>query len=274
MRLRFLLPIILSAAGACTTVQTTMPGAIGVERKQSFLVSSQDVEAAASESYQQLVMAGRQKGSLNANRAQHDRVKAIADRLIGQTAVFRADAARWSWDVSVLTSESVNAACMAGGKIIVFTGLLEKLDLTDAELAAVLGHEIAHALREHSREKVSNAYAQRFVLAGIGLATGLGQVSLQLVNAVSEVTFSLPNSRQMGTEADYIGLELMARAGFDPTAAVTFFEKLAREGGSSGPAFLSTHPQNEARAADLRANIARVMPLYVAALNRVSSIRN
>jgi predicted Zn-dependent protease len=157
---------------------------------------------------------------------------------------------------------------MAGGKIIVFTGLLEKLNLSDAELAAVLGHEIAHALREHSREKISNTYAQQLLIAGIGAAAGVGEGGLRLASAVSEVTFGLPNSRQMETEADHIGLELMARAGYDPNAAVSFFEKLAREGGSGGPSFLSTHPQSADRAADLRANIARVMPLYQSATSR------
>jgi predicted Zn-dependent protease len=268
MRLRFVYPIILIIAGACTTVQTTMPGAIGVERQQSFLVSAEDVEQAAAQSYQQLVAAGGEKGAINVNRSQYDRVKSIADRLIEQTSVFRPDARQWSWEVNVLADDSVNAACMAGGKIIVFTGLLEKLNLTDAELAAVLGHEIAHALREHSREKVSNTYAQQLVIAGIGAAAGVGQGGLRLASVISEVTFGLPNSRQMETEADHIGLELMARAGYDPNAAVSFFEKLAREGGSGGPSFLSTHPQSADRAADLRANIARVMPLYQAASSR------
>ena len=268
MRFRFTCAILLSIVGGCTTAQTTQSGAIGVERRQSFLVSSQAVESAAAESYQLLVDEGRQKRTLNADMSQYERVRGIADRLIAQTAVFRADAPQWSWDVNVFSDDSINAACMAGGKIIVFTGIIEKLDLTDAELAAVLGHEIAHALREHSREKVSSAYAQQFLIAGIGFATGIGSVSLQLVNLVSRVTFTLPNSRQMETEADHIGLELMARAGYDPNAAVTFFEKLAPESGSGGPAVLSTHPQNAARAADLRANIARVMPLYLAATSR------
>lgn len=268
MRVRFACAILLTFAGGCTTAQTTQSGAIGVERRQSFLVSSQTVETAAADSYQQLVDEGRQEHTLNADASQYERVRSIADRLIAQTGVFRADAPQWAWEVNVFSDESINAACMAGGKIIVFTGIIEKLDLSDAELAAVLGHEIAHALREHSREKVSRAYAQSFLIAGIGFATGIGGGSLQLVSLVSRVTFTLPNSRQMETEADHIGLELMARAGYDPNAAVSFFEKLARESDSGGPAFLSTHPQNAARAADLRANIARVMPLYLAAPTR------
>jgi predicted Zn-dependent protease len=260
-----LVPALSLFAAACMTVQTTMPGAIGVERKQSFLVSADEVNNASAQSYNQMVATGRQKGEINTDSAALRRVRAVADRLIPQVGVFRADAARWMWEVNVMTTDQINAFCMAGGKIMVYTGLIQKLNATDDELAAVMGHEIAHALREHSREKISNTYAQQLGLAVLGAVTG-NRGAVQLAGAVSQVTFQLPNSREMETESDRIGLELMARAGYNPNAAVTFFRKLGQASGNNGPAFLSTHPQSDARAKDLEAYIPRVMPFYQMAM--------
>jgi predicted Zn-dependent protease len=262
MKLKILLvPVLSLCAAACMTVQTTMPGAIGVERRQSFLVSADEVNEAAAESYSQMVASGRQKGEINTDQAALRRVRAVADRLIPQVGVFRPDAAQWTWEVNVMKTDDINAFCMAGGKIMVYTGLIEKLNATDDELAAVMGHEIAHALREHSREKISSNYAQQIGLTVLGVVTG-SRGTVALANAVTQVTFQLPNSREMETEADRVGLELMARAGYNPNAAVTFFRKLGQASGSNGPAFLSTHPQSEERARDLQALIPRVMPLY------------
>ncbi len=262
MKLKTILVLMLgSAVAACMSVQTTMPGAIGVERKQSFLVSAEEVNNAASQSYNQMVSSGRQKGEINSDQAALRRVRAVADRLIPQVGVFRPDAVQWMWEVNVMTTDDINAFCMAGGKIMVYTGLIEKLNATDDELAAVMGHEIAHALREHSREKISNNYAQQIGLSVLGVVTG-SRGAVQLANAVSQVTFQLPNSRGMETESDRIGIELMARAGYNPNAAISFFRKLGQASPSSGPSFLSTHPQSEERAKDLEALIPRVMPFY------------
>lgn len=250
---------------ACSTVQTTNPGAIGVTRKQYMLVSEQDVEKGAQVAYQQELDTAGKKGALNANAAQLQRVKAIADRLIPQTANFRPDALQWQWAVNVQTNPELNAYCMPGGKIMVYSGIIDKLQLTDAELATVLGHEMAHALREHTRERVSRAYAQQLGLAALAVATGAGETTLQLANQISQVTFTLPHSREQEAEADRIGLELMARAGYDPNAAVALWEKMTREAGRSGPAFLSTHPASGDRIKDLQSNIPRVLPLYQAA---------
>jgi predicted Zn-dependent protease len=154
---------------------------------------------------------------------------------------------------------------MPGGKIMVYTGLIQKLNATDAELAAVIGHEIAHALREHSRERISRAYAEQLALAGIAVATGAGQNTMALASQVSQVTFSLPHSREQEAEADRIGLELMARAGYDPNEAVTLWKKMSQLSSGGPPEFLSTHPSSESRIHDLEKNIPRVMPLYLAA---------
>ena len=130
--------------------------------------------------------------------------------------------------MNVQSTDDVNAYCMPGGKIMVYTGLIEQLHATDAELAAVIGHEIAHALREHSRERISRAYAEQLALAGIAVATGASNTTMQLASQVSAVTFQLPHSREQEAEADRIGLELMARAGYDPNAAISLWQKMGK----------------------------------------------
>jgi predicted Zn-dependent protease len=246
---------------ACQTVQTTQPGAVGVERKQIMLVSEEQVEKGAQEAYGQELAKAKTQGALNSNQALYQRVQKISQRLIPHTAVFRPDATQWKWEVNVQTSEDVNAYCMPGGKIMVYTGLAEQLNATDAELAAVIGHEIAHALREHSRERISRAYAEQLALAGVAVATGASQSTMQIASQVSAVTFTLPHSREQEAEADRIGLELMARAGFDPNASISLWQKMGKLGGG-GPEFLSTHPSSGSRIKDLQTNVPRVMPLY------------
>ncbi|HEY4367091.1 MAG TPA: M48 family metallopeptidase [Steroidobacteraceae bacterium] len=258
-RLAIVLFALLGAA--CQTVQTTRPGAIGVERKQQMLVSEAEVEKGAQLAYQQELDKARQQGALNVDRKSYDRVQAISQKLIPQTTVFRPDAAQWKWEVNVQTTKDVNAYCMPGGKIMVYTGLMDQLNATDAELAAVIGHEIAHALREHSRERMSREYAEQLALAGLAIATGAGETTMQLANQVASVTFTLPHSREQEAEADRIGLELMARAGYDPNAAVVLWQKMAKLD-ASGPEFLSTHPSSDSRIRDLQANVPKVMGLY------------
>lgn len=266
MRIRTLLiAAVAILATGCQTVQTTQPGAIGIDRRQMMLVSAQEIDAGAKVAYDQELQKARAGGVLNQDQKAYQRVQAIAKRLIPQTSTFRADAPRWQWEVNVETSDDVNAYCMPGGKIMVYTGLIDQLKATDAELAAVIGHEIAHALREHSRERISRAYAEQLALAGLAVATGAGQSTMEIASQISAVTFTLPHSREQETEADRIGLELMARAGYDPNAAVTLWQKMSKLGGG-GPEFLSTHPSGESRIRDLEGNIPRVLPLYRAAV--------
>jgi predicted Zn-dependent protease len=252
--------------GGCETVQTTAPGVVGVEREQKMLVSTEQVDEGAAKAYAQELAKARKQGVLNENPKQVARVREIANRLIPQVRVFREDAVNWDWQINVQTGKDVNAYCMPGGKIMVYTGLIEKLELTDAELAAVIGHEIAHALREHSRERISRAYAQQLVLAGAAVAAGVGGRTLDLANQVATVTFQLPHSREQEAEADRMGLELMARAGYDPNAAVSVWQKMGKESSGGPPEFLSTHPSSASRIRDLEANVPRVLPLYNAAL--------
>lgn len=259
---RILLVGLALACAACQTVQTTQPGAIGVERKQLMLVSEEQVAKGAQEAYQQELTKARSAGALNANQEQYKRVQRISQRLIPHTAVFRPDATQWQWEINVQTSEDVNAYCMPGGKIMVYTGLIEELDATDAELAAVIGHEIAHALREHARERASEQLGAQVLVSGAVMAIGGGQASADLGNLFYKSFFGLPNSRLHETEADRIGVELAARAGYDPRAAISLWRKMGSQGGASGPEFLSTHPSPATRLADLEVYSERVMPLY------------
>jgi predicted Zn-dependent protease len=257
--------VVALLATACQTVQTTQPGAIGVDRKQMMMVSAEKVDQGAKVAYDQEVSKARAARALNIDKQEYERVQQISQRLIPQTKVFRPDAGGWSWEVNVQNSEDVNAYCMPGGKIMVYTGLIDTVKPTDAELAAVIGHEIAHALREHSRERLSRAYAEQVVLAGVAVATGMEQTTMELASQISAVTFTLPHSREQEAEADRIGLELMARAGYDPNAAVTLWQKMSKLGGGGPPEFLSTHPSGESRIRDLEKNVPRVLPLYQAA---------
>jgi len=251
---------------ACTPIQTTSGGAVGVERKQYALVSEAQVEESASIAYAQETQKAAQKGALNINRAETDRVRRIAARLIPATGTFRTDAPGWKWEVNVETSDELNAYCMPGGKIMVYTGLIEKLKLSDDELATVMGHEISHALREHGRERVSRQLGQEAVLSlGAALLGVNSDAAVGLANQVATVTFQLPHSREQESEADRLGLELMARAGYNPNAAVSLWQKMQSTGGGGPPQFLSTHPSGATRIADIQALIPRVMPLYQSA---------
>lgn len=249
-------------ATGCTAVQTTGQGAIGVDRKQYMMVSEQQVEQGAVESYRQELATAQKQGALNTDPQQLARVRAIGNRLIPQTTAFRPDARDWQWEINVQKTDELNAYCMPGGKIMVYSGIIDQLQLSDAEIAAIVGHEIAHALREHTRERVSRSYAQQLGLGVLAAVTGAGEASLQLASQISQVTFGLPHSREQETEADRIGLELMSRAGYDPHAAISLWQKMSRKAGNGGPAFLSTHPSSDSRINDLQAGLTKVLPLY------------
>jgi predicted Zn-dependent protease len=255
----------LALAGCKSTTQS---GAVGIERKQTLLLSSGEVNNAAAQSYRKIVADATRKGLLNRNPQEVERVRAVAKRLIPATAAFRSDAPGWQWEVNVLTSKEVNAWCMPGGKIAVYTGLLEKLQLTDDELAAVMGHEIAHALREHGRERASEQLATAAVIGIAGAVLGAPTGATDLASIVADLTISRPNSRTHEMEADRIGVELAARAGYNPRGAVTVWQKMAKASDGEPPQFLSTHPSTENRISDLEVYAARVDPLYQQARKR------
>jgi predicted Zn-dependent protease len=259
----FLAAALLSAG--CQTIETTQPGAVGVERHQRMLVSTEQMHASAENAYGQMMAEAKAKGVLNRDAAQLKRVRNVAKRLIPQTGAFRKDAPDWNWEANVISVKEVNAWVMPGGKMAVYSGLIEGLQLSDDELAAVMGHEMAHALREHGRERASHAMAQGLAISVIGAVAGLPAGAQDLSQMVLDLTFNLPNSRTHESEADRIGVELAARAGYDPRAAVSLWEKMQKAGGAQPPQFLSTHPSHEARLSELRTYAERVLPLYQSA---------
>jgi predicted Zn-dependent protease len=265
-RRRFAWITVALLLGACASVETTESGTVGVDRRQSMsaLVSEEEIDRGAAEAYAQVLAEARAKNALNRDAGQVARVRTVAQRLIAQTATFRPDAPSWKWEVNVLTTSDLNAWCMPGGKIAVYSGLIERLQLTDAELAAVMGHEIAHALREHGRERASRAVSQGVALGVLGAVTGIGDTGLNLAQLALEVTLNLPNSRTHEVEADRIGVELAARGGYDPHAAVTLWQKMGQAAQGGPPKWLSTHPAREDRLRDLQEYADKVMPLYQA----------
>jgi predicted Zn-dependent protease len=249
----------------CQTVDTTKGGVVGVDRDQRMMVSAEEVNAGAQKAYAQMMAEAQKKGLLDKDPAQVQRVQAITKRLVAQTGVFRPDAAKWPWEVHVISIDEVNAWCMPAGKMAMYSGLIQKLNATDDEIAAVMGHEISHALREHSREQISRQMGTQMGIGLVGALFGIGELGQSVAGQVAHVSLNLPNSRQAEVEADRIGVELAARAGFDPNAAVSLWEKMSKVGGGQPPKWLSTHPPHEDRINDLRAYAQKVMPLYTAA---------
>lgn len=258
-----LITALLLVLGGCAS--TTKSGEVGVQRKQFLLVSSQQAEAGAAQFYAQEMQKYSSKRALNTNPQQTARVREIASHLIDQAGAFRPDTRNWKWEVNVITSKELNAYCAAGGKMAVYSGLIDTLHLTDDEIAAVMGHEIAHALREHTREAMSESLAQQVGVSVVASLAGLGQGGTNLLANATHVAIGLPFSRQKEREADEIGIELMARAGYDPHSALSVWRKMMANGGGRPPEFLSTHPDPANRIRDIEAHLPRVMPLYEAA---------
>ena len=256
--------VLLAIAVLQGCASTTNSGAIGLQRSQLMLISSDAINAQAAKGFQQLTADARSKKKLNTDAALTQRVRRIGYDLIAHVDVFRPDARNWAWEINVFDSDDINAFCAPGGKIGVYTGIIQKLRLSDDELAAVMGHEMAHALREHSREQASQKTISSLITSTIAAAAG---VPGELMDAGSQMLVHLPNSRAMELESDVIGLELMARAGYDPRNASSIWKKMQQVNGTSkGPAFLSTHPAGADRIQELDAYVPKVLPLYEAAL--------
>jgi predicted Zn-dependent protease len=258
----------LLTLGGCQS--TTAGGAVGAQRSQLLLVSSDELEASAAQGYTKMKQEAAGKGALNPDPAMLQRVQIIAKRLQPHTAVFRADALNWKWEVNVLGSKQLNAFCMPGGKIMFYSGLITQLSLTDDEIAVVMGHEIAHALREHSREQMSQAIAAQTAIELGSALLGLGSTSSELASQGYQAFIATKFSRTDESEADTIGLELTARAGYNPRAAISLWRKMmqANSGGGRPPEFLSTHPAEENRIGQIEALLPTVMPLYEKARQR------
>ncbi len=234
------------------------------------LASSDEVEALAVKQYEALKReAASQRALAPPDYPPLQRLRAVAQRLIAQTGRYNERARRWQWEVNLIGSKQVNAFCMPGGKIAFFTGIIDQLKLDDNEVAAVMGHEMAHALREHGRERVGKARAAQWVTLGASVFSqilGYGDLGGQLASGGSQLML-LKYGREDELEADALGLELAARGGYDPRAAVSLWQKMGRQSRkqSGSPQWLSTHPSNEARLRDIERRLPAAMDLYKSA---------
>jgi predicted Zn-dependent protease len=263
MKFTPILTLLVAIAALVACQSTPVTG-----RKQLMLVSEQQAIDASTQAYSQTLQPLAKQGKLNDNPALKARVDNITARLIPQAIKYRPETEAWDWQVNVIDDpKTLNAWCMAGGKMAIYTGIIDQLKLTDDEIAQVMGHEIAHALAKHTAERMSVAVAQQTALqigaAILGTGSLGSQVALQAAAAATTVGVQLPNSRSQESEADRIGIELAARAGYDPHAAVTLWQKMTQATGGAGKSdFLSTHPASEKRMEALAQLIPQMMPYY------------
>ena len=253
------------AAGAAWPAWAREGVDVGQESKFTKLVSAEQVERAASQQYLQMQQqAAQQKALAPDNHPQLIRLRAIAQRIIPHTYEWNPRARDWKWEVSLIGSKQINAFCMPGGKIAFYFGILDKLQLNDDEVAMIMGHEAAHALREHARERMGKTAATRGAIE-IGAAIfGLGNAGRMAADMGGQL-LTLKFGREDESEADLVGLELAARAGYDPGAGVTLWQKMAQASKGAPPQFLSTHPTGPSRIRDIEANLPKVTPLYAKA---------
>lgn len=253
----FLLAIITVVAGCATHPVTG--------RSQLMIVPEGQANQMAYQAYTQMA---REKTTLPASSPMSRRVNRITQRIVPQAIRVYPSSAGWSWEARVFRDEAINAFALAGGKVGINTGMLEKLRPTDDELAQVISHEIAHALSGHTREKMSMAMSQQMGLSVAAALGGLDGQTASMAQQVATVAIDLPFSRRMEYEADEVGLLLAARAGYDPRAAVSLWRKMQAHGGGGGPEWLSTHPASDNRIQALQRAIPSVMPAYRQARGR------
>lgn len=235
-------------------------------RHQLMLVSEKQAIQASKQAYVNTLKPLAEKGKIDADPQLTRRVRQITDRLIEQAKILRPETRNWEWSVKVIEDpDTVNAWCMAGGRMAVYSGLIRKLNATDDEIAQVMGHEIAHALLNHTAERMSVAMATQLGIGVYASRKNADPGKTALAAAAAQLAITLPNSRTSESEADRIGIELAARAGYDPRAAVTLWQKMAKVGGGSPPEFLSTHPSPKNREAALKKLVKKMMPYYLEA---------
>jgi len=250
--------LLLTLLSGCATSPTG--------RSQLMLVSPQQAISASREAYIQTLSPLQKEGKIDSNPAVTQRVRTVTGRIIYQAVKLFPASRTWDWSVKVIDDpEEVNAWCMAGGKMAVYTGLLLKLKPTDDELAQVMGHEISHALANHTAEKMSMVMATQMGMLGVALAAGDSKYSGLALSGgamAAALAITLPNSRTAESEADAMGMELAARAGYDPQAAITLWDKMGKVGGPKPPQFLSTHPSPANRQAELKMLATKMMVYY------------
>jgi len=228
----------------------------------------QTVNEQSAQQYLALMSQARDKGVLvPESDARVQRIRAIAQRIIPNTTRWNQNAKQWQWQVNLLQSDEVNAFCMPGGRIAFYTGILEKLRLTDDEIAAVMGHEIAHALREHGRDRQSKATATGLAsqLGGAALSAWLGVDVTGATNAAGQL-YVLKFSRDEEREADLVGLDIAARSGYDPRAGLSLWTKMGQlEQGGGNIEILSDHPGGANRMQQIQNHMNVLLPLYARA---------
>jgi Zn-dependent protease with chaperone function len=237
---------------------------VGQASNMRKLIPAETLEASARQQYRQTLGEADSKGALAPDDyPQLKRLRAIAARLIPYTAQWNPDSRKWKWEVNLIGSKQINAWCMPGGKIAFYTGILDQLQLNDDEVAMIMGHEMAHALREHSRERLAKSRATGMGLSVASQLLGLGQMGDVAANLGTQL-LTLKYGRDDETEADLVGLEIAARGGFKPEASVQLWKKMlgATGGGKGQPSFLSTHPSGNNRIQELEANLPKVAQLY------------
>jgi predicted Zn-dependent protease len=254
-------------AGAGIVVPALAREGVDVGKESSFakLMPAAQIEQSAAREYLQIQRNAAQKNALApAHHPQVVRLRAIADRIIPFSHPWNPRAKDWRWEVNLIGSNEINAFCMPGGKIAFYYGILDKLGLNDDEVAAVMGHEVAHALREHARERMGKTLATRGAIEIGAALLGLGELA-RLGADIGAQLLTLRFGREDESEADLVGLELAARAGYDPRAGVTLWQKMGATNKGAPPQWLSTHPASATRIREIEANLPKVMPLYARA---------
>ena len=254
----------LLAAGSAAVVAPALAQVdVGPSSRVRNLVPAEELETAASAQYTQMMAEARSKGALApAGNPQLQRLQRIATKLVPQTAQWNDRSKDWRWEVNLIGSKQINAFCMPGGKIAFYTGIMDQLKLTDDEAAMIMGHEMAHALREHARARIAKSQGTGTLLSIGAQLLGLGQLGDVAANLGTQL-LTLRFSREDESDADLVGLELASRGGYNPQASVSLWEKMGQAGGGAGgPSFLSTHPSGPQRIQVLQANVPKVRGLY------------
>ncbi|TCM67269.1 Zn-dependent protease with chaperone function [Acinetobacter calcoaceticus] len=251
---------ILLAVSAATIV--TLSGCTTIADMAG--ADSQTLNMAATQGFNKTVEEARGNRTLDTSSSTYRRINAVFVRLIPYADQMNQTGEKFDWKLAVLKSGTVNAYVAPGGKVVFYTGIVDKLKLTDAEIAAIMGHEMTHALEEHSKNKIG-ADALTGLAIGIGksyVGEGLGEMGSAALDLGGQVGVGLPYSRNLESKADHGGLMMMSRAGYDPKAAISLWEKMAKQDGAGGSSFLSTHPSNSKRIDDMRKNLPAAQAVY------------
>jgi Zn-dependent protease with chaperone function len=256
-RRAFLLASGATAAGSALA-QVNVGSSSGLRK----LVPAETLEVSARQQYAQVLAGAKAQGALAPDdHPQLKRLRGVAQKLIPHTAPWNQRSLDWKWQVNLIGSKQINAWCMPGGKIAFYTGILNQLKLNDDEVAMIMGHEMAHALREHARERLAKTQATSFGLSIASQLLGLGSLGDTAASLGTQL-LTLKYSRDDETESDLVGLEIAARGGYRPEASVSLWQKMQAASGNGSPNFLSTHPSGKNRIQDLQANLPKVQHLY------------